>query len=93
MSALGFGKSAAPSQPAGPSQLTMAKTEMEMYTDMFNRMADMCFKKCQFKFNESDLNVGEMSCIDRCVGKYMQTHHSVGETMNKVQQQMGGAPQ
>lgn len=86
----GFGEKAAP-VPSGPSKLTMAKVETKMYSDMFNRMTDICFQKCQMKYNEPDLNVGEMSCIDRCVGKYMEGHMKISEVMAKAQMEMQGA--
>lgn len=32
-------------------------------------MSQTCFKKCVVKFHDPDLAVGEMTCVDRCVGK------------------------
>lgn len=48
-----------------PSRLEQAKLEVKMMNDMFTRMNATCFKKCAIKFHENDLNVGEMTCIDR----------------------------
>ena len=73
--------------------MSLAKIEMEMYTDMFNRMTDMCFKKCRLEYSNSELTIGEMSCIDRCVGKYMEVHKDVAGVMQRVQQQMDQSSQ
>ena len=88
MNAFGGGNA---SEPTSPSRLYQAKIEMEMYTDMFNRMTDMCFRKCKFKYSDAELNVGEMSCTDRCVGKYMEVHKNVADVMQQLQQQMNGS--
>eukprot|EP00596_Hydrurales_sp_CCMP1899_P003175 CAMPEP_0119042916 /NCGR_PEP_ID=MMETSP1177-20130426/16271_1 /TAXON_ID=2985 /ORGANISM="Ochromonas sp, Strain CCMP1899" /LENGTH=85 /DNA_ID=CAMNT_0007010023 /DNA_START=121 /DNA_END=378 /DNA_ORIENTATION=- len=66
----------------------MAKIETETMTEMFNKMSQMCGKKCFVKYNDGDLAVGEMVCIDRCVGKYMQAQEKVGSVLNSFEQQM-----
>jgi import inner membrane translocase subunit TIM10 len=72
----GMAGAAAPAQPAQPSQFLMAKIEM---------LSRVCFQKCKFKYNDGQLNVGEMSCIDRCSGKYMQAYQSLGVKMAEVE--------
>jgi len=77
MSAFGFGGRGQGEHP----QLKAAKIQAEGATDLYNRMADVCFEKCIGKYNEPDLNVGEMSCTDRCVSKFMESYKKVGEKL------------
>jgi import inner membrane translocase subunit TIM10 len=65
-----------------------AKTEMELFADLFNKMSDVCFKKCVGRMKESDLSVGEMSCADRCVGKYLGALEIVATCVSRVDGQM-----
>ncbi|KAF8757368.1 hypothetical protein HU200_010883 [Digitaria exilis] len=51
----------------------MAEKEMEYRVDLFNRLTQTCFEKCiEKRYKEAELNMGENSCIDRCVSKYWQ---------------------
>jgi import inner membrane translocase subunit TIM10 len=50
-------------------------------------MVITCSKKCVVRYNEGDLNVGEMACVDRCVGKYMQAQEKVGQVLQNFEQQ------
>lgn len=51
-------------------------------------MSQTCAKKCIVRYNDGDLAVGEMACVDRCVGKYMQAQEKVGQVLNNFEQQM-----
>jgi import inner membrane translocase subunit TIM10 len=55
---------------------------------LYDRITQNCSKKCVAQFNENDLNVGEMACVDRCVSKYLQTHEKVGEVLNNFEKQL-----
>lgn len=75
-----------------------AKTEMEMYTDLFNKIASTCFEKCvNRKHKEPDLSLGEMTCTDRCVSKYLEGQQIVGVVLQKANEaqaaQMAAAQQ
>ena len=49
-------------------------------------MSTSCFTKCVGNFNDADLAVGEMTCTDRCVGKYMQASEKIASTLKKFEE-------
>ncbi|XP_052728870.1 mitochondrial import inner membrane translocase subunit TIM10-like isoform X6 [Vigna angularis] len=60
----------------------MAEKEMEYRVELFNKMTQTCFKKCvDERYKESELNMGENSCIDRCVSKYWQVNNLIGQLL------------
>mmetsp|Transcript_190 Transcript_190/g.196 ORF Transcript_190/g.196 Transcript_190/m.196 type:complete len:103 (-) Transcript_190:397-705(-) len=72
-------------EPPKPDAFFAAKTEMEMYTVLFNNLTMSCFNKCASrKHKEPDLQLGEMSCIDRCVSKYMEAQEKIGVVLQKA---------
>ena len=46
-------------------------------------MTEQCFRKCVALYKEPDLSVGEATCVDRCVHKYMTAHAKVQEILGK----------
>lgn len=51
-------------------------------------MTESCFKKCiNHKFKDSDLDLGEASCDDRCTHKYWQATAIVGQLLGVQAQQ------
>ncbi|KAI0735407.1 Tim10/DDP family zinc finger-domain-containing protein [Earliella scabrosa] len=85
---------------AGPSagginqeRVDMATSELDMITDIFNRLVSSCHAKCiSTRYAEGDLNKGESVCIDRCVAKFFEVNKKVGEKMQAVGAAAGGGP-
>lgn len=51
-------------------------------------MSEGCFRKCVTAYHDGELSVGEMTCTDRCVGKYMEAQEKVGAVLNAFEQQL-----
>ncbi|XP_074573700.1 mitochondrial import inner membrane translocase subunit TIM10-like isoform X1 [Curcuma longa] len=69
--------------------LEIAKSEIELKVDLFNRLTKVCFDKCiEKRYKESELNMGENNCIDRCVAKYWQVTNLVGQLLGPSQPSM-----
>ncbi|KAL5339099.1 Tim10/DDP family zinc finger-domain-containing protein [Aspergillus crustosus] len=63
-------------------KIAAAETEVEMISDMFNRLTESCTKKCiPPDYREGELNKGESVCLDRCVGKFFEVNIKVSEKM------------
>mmetsp|Transcript_54269 Transcript_54269/g.141416 ORF Transcript_54269/g.141416 Transcript_54269/m.141416 type:complete len:87 (-) Transcript_54269:100-360(-) len=81
---------------AGPqvSPGEMMVAEMKGMADCFARMTTCCYGKCIANVREEKMSVGEMSCVDRCVSKYIDVHARVGtELQNSMGQQQAAQPE
>ena len=58
--------------------------EMEMLTDMFNRISMTCRVKC-LTLPNGDLSKGESVCLDRCVAKYFNTNVIISKFFQDLQ--------
>ncbi|ELR14121.1 Tim10/DDP family zinc finger superfamily protein [Acanthamoeba castellanii str. Neff] len=47
--------------------------------DLYNRVLGRCWDKCIAHYWDKDLTVGEGSCVDRCVVKYMTVQRTVAK--------------
>ena len=90
MSFLGLGGGAP--QLSSQQKIPAAEAELDLVTDMFNRLVSNCYTKCiNNAYNEGDLNKNEANCLDRCVAKYFETNVKVGENMQKLGQTFNAA--
>ncbi|OKL59400.1 Mitochondrial import inner membrane translocase subunit tim10 [Talaromyces atroroseus] len=82
-------------QLSSEQKIAAAETEVEMVSDMFNRLTQSCTAKCiPADYRESDLNKGESVCLDRCVSKFFDVNIKVSEKMQgeAANRQGGGVP-
>mmetsp|Transcript_67481 Transcript_67481/g.161937 ORF Transcript_67481/g.161937 Transcript_67481/m.161937 type:complete len:93 (-) Transcript_67481:86-364(-) len=82
----GMGGAGASQPQVGAAEMVVA--EMKGTADLFSRMLTACYGKCIANVKEATLQVGEMSCVDRCVSKYMDVHSKVGVELQNTSQQM-----
>ncbi|WFD08491.1 protein transporter tim10 [Malassezia vespertilionis] len=68
MGLFGGNSSSAPAT-ASTANVEAATAELDMITDVFNRLVQSCHKKCilDTQYREADLTKGESVCIDRYV--------------------------
>lgn len=69
-------------QPSSAEKIAAAEQEMDMVTDMFNKLQKICMKKCIPRlYREGELNKGESVCIDRCSAKFFDVQLKVSELL------------
>lgn len=75
--------------PADQAKLQMMQDmEIEMMSDLYNRMTQACHRKCiPPKYSEADLGKGESVCLDRCVAKYLDIHERIGKKLTAMSMQ------
>jgi len=75
--------------PADQAKLQMMQEmEIEMMSDLYNRMTNACHKKCiPPRYGEAELGKGELVCIDRCVAKYLDIHEKIGKKLTAMSMQ------
>ncbi|CAG5059814.1 unnamed protein product [Parnassius apollo] len=71
-----------------PAKLQLVQElEIEMMSDMYNRLVNSCHRKCiPLKYHESELGKGESVCLDRCVAKYLDVHERIGKKLSNMSQ-------
>ncbi|KAG2201963.1 hypothetical protein INT47_000502 [Mucor saturninus] len=83
-----FGGGSQQSQTINPQNIALAEQELEMVTDLFNRIVDSCHEKCiKLDNGQGDLSQQDALCIDNCVAKFFETNSKVGEKMQNMSQQ------
>ena len=64
--------------------LAFAKND-HFFQDLFNKIAASCFTKCASRrHKDAEISLGEMSCTDRCVSKYLESQQRVGQVLQKA---------
>lgn len=75
--------------PVDISKLQLVQElEIEMMSDMYNRMTAACHKKCiPPKYKDAELGKGESVCLDRCIAKYLDIHERIGKKLTQLSMQ------
>ncbi|CCE65952.1 hypothetical protein TPHA_0N01710 [Tetrapisispora phaffii CBS 4417] len=85
-----FGLGGGQPQLTSEQKIQNAESELDLVTDMFNKLVDNCHKKCiSTNYADGALDKNEASCLDRCVAKYFEANVKVGENMQKMGQTFG----
>lgn len=73
---------------AQSNQEAFANLEIEMMTDLYNRLSRGCHKKCiPPNYSEGELAKGEAVCLDRCVAKFLEVHDRIGKKLTNMYMQ------
>ncbi|CUM63664.1 uncharacterized protein PRCAT00001248001 [Priceomyces carsonii] len=65
-------------------KMKLAEVQYDAMTATFNKVLETCESKCiGHEYGESELNTGELSCVDRCVIKYVTANYTVGTSLQE----------
>jgi import inner membrane translocase subunit TIM10 len=67
------------------------RTQVHALNDLTQRIADECYRKCVPNPRDGDLSIAEMTCIDRCVPKYLAAHDLVSKELNTIRNAVAGS--
>ncbi|KAI8985271.1 mitochondrial import inner membrane translocase subunit tim10 [Pilobolus umbonatus] len=73
-------------QTVNPQNIAQAEQELEMVTDLFNKIVSSCHSKClanQEQDKHELISKKATECIENCVAKFFETNTRVGELMQK----------
>jgi len=70
--------------PDQSAAVQMIRENFKAYTQQLNVVNQLCWEKCMSKKNQSELSIGELSCDDRCVLKFLATTTKVGEVFGSL---------
>jgi mitochondrial import inner membrane translocase subunit TIM10 len=68
--------------------LAFAKIQAEVMADCFDRIIKTCNTKCIPKIYNNELAIGEIQCVDRCVGKYLEAQELVTKSVQEYEAKM-----
>eukprot|EP01098_Paradermamoeba_levis_P002957 TRINITY_DN1395_c0_g1_i1.p1 TRINITY_DN1395_c0_g1~~TRINITY_DN1395_c0_g1_i1.p1 ORF type:complete len:105 (-),score=17.71 TRINITY_DN1395_c0_g1_i1:175-444(-) len=71
-----FGKKEPAQPPPLSKEQQTLKDETKLMSGLYQKVNAKCLKKCM-AFKEQDITVGEGSCVDRCVEKYLEVNRVV----------------
>ena len=55
---------------------------------IFEKATKLCFQRCIGKMNEPEMNVGEMTCVDRCFSKFSESAELLMKLSEQMEQEM-----
>ncbi|XP_059488885.1 mitochondrial import inner membrane translocase subunit Tim10 B [Neocloeon triangulifer] len=55
------------------------------FLQLYNLVSETCFNNCVTSLHSRDLQTDEISCVERCCGKFVKTNHAIMATFVEIQ--------